>query len=1403
MGEEDKIVELTVDLNNEQAEKSADKLVKYVEKDFNRLEARANNLKKEINRIFDTRADQESPVLVNLEKQLKEANTGIDKMIQRLIDIGTSTYMTDEFKHATDSLERWEEKYDRLVQSAINRRQKALAQAEGQKEYLYGTMLEATGTGDDVTADQLKQYQDLEALVNRLTAEIAQMKTQFASGVPLDDALQTKGIAEASERITEFKNKVDELKADGRAYIAGADTPEYQKVTENLDKQLDKTSILITRTDERAEKEAKAAQDIIKAKEEEEATKAKLDELAKQRYEELLQRRELALQKEIELRTQTVTGSQEEANAVDMSVQDQIRAYEAEIKEIDRLIAQKEKAQEIAERHNASYNRVRESLMGIQSTTRGIARLIPGLNTSAIYGITSITRGVARLASMNKDELVGAINNVKQSYGKLITLITSHPVISGLIAATAVATALAVIIHKAFKETQEKITEFIESLPEGAEKAFNVIASGVRMLVPMFKTFDKAVRTVAVGVATILVRSVTKLISTIISLSSSIESTVKEMVKLEKGINDINTAVSNLISSLSFLENSFGAVFANALTMVEPMLTQFIDLSADAINAVGMLFAKLLGADSYTKVIRKQRDYNKELDKTNSKTKEQLAQFDKLNVISKSSQSNNKDKENTSDYEAISLELMTIDELIDNVKGKGAEMGQSLKDTLNDIDWDQVVIDAGKAGTAIGGFIMEFQGVEGLDVELGEALAGIFNAFVNFFNELGKEIDGFKLGQTLATIVNNFLSNLDANSAGELIANVTNGIVNAITGFISTLNGYRVGKTLADIMNSWMDNFDFKQFGEMLSQSLMTLVEALEGWISNIDVGKVVDKLTTTIESFIKGIRWWQIFKLVDLIAIRFVTFFNAVLTPEKMKRVGEVLSNTIKALFRGIKILAEDAEWQKWGQAIAAGISEVFAKLDAKDMAETVSNLAIGLLNMITSALSSMDWKTFADKLVEFISNIKWEDLTESLLKLSHALGTAFETVITKFTQSEDYEKIISMIANLWLEKEKWETRFKGLSDTISEAVTKEVLNARTQINAALSPTFNQVAMGPMYKDVVASKVVGDLNSSAATVFYDVGTPLGADIANGIADGMSKQVNSATFQKAMDKVTEDTEKAMRQRTAFNSHSPAQSMIPLGKDIVDGIVKGITEYDFTTAMTTWYDTKVKPWFDAEYWTKISNGITSGIKAQMKLTKSAMLGNWVLIKEKSSDKIDKLVLSITKKFNTLRTTLDKTNTKINSGFVDTFTNIATNIKTPLQSIINVFASFTDKIIDCTNSMITNLNTLKIDMPEWLTGATSAQTFSFGLSKISHVEVPKLAQGTVIPPNMSQFLAVLGDNNRETEVVSPLSTIEQALRNVLTEQNVNVTFQIEGDPHGMFRVVQKEATSYTKRTGRLAF
>lgn len=75
---------------------------------------------------------------------------------------------------------------------------------------------------------------------------------------------------------------------------------------------------------------------------------------------------------------------------------------------------------------------------------------------------------------------------------------------------------------------------------------------------------------------------------------------------------------------------------------------------------------------------------------------------------------------------------------------------------------------------------------------------------------------------------------------------------------------------------------------------------------------------------------------------------------------------------------------------------------------------------------------------------------------------------------------------------------------------------------------------------------------------------------------------------------------------------------------------------------------------------------------------------------------------------------------------------------------------------------------------LTRDSSASTYSSRASSyagqgysLATQAIPRLATGTVVPPRAGEFAAILGDNNRETEVVSPLSTIEQALDNVMAK------------------------------------
>lgn len=84
-----------------------------------------------------------------------------------------------------------------------------------------------------------------------------------------------------------------------------------------------------------------------------------------------------------------------------------------------------------------------------------------------------------------------------------------------------------------------------------------------------------------------------------------------------------------------------------------------------------------------------------------------------------------------------------------------------------------------------------------------------------------------------------------------------------------------------------------------------------------------------------------------------------------------------------------------------------------------------------------------------------------------------------------------------------------------------------------------------------------------------------------------------------------------------------------------------------------------------------------------------------------------------------------------------------------------------------------------------------------------KLPALAKGTVVPPNR-EFLAVLGDNSKEHEIVSPLSTMKQAFSEAIIEMGGNVGFgktevvlEIDGREFG--RAVVEQGDRESRRIG----
>ncbi|WP_206460240.1 hypothetical protein [Anaerovorax sp. IOR16] len=89
-----------------------------------------------------------------------------------------------------------------------------------------------------------------------------------------------------------------------------------------------------------------------------------------------------------------------------------------------------------------------------------------------------------------------------------------------------------------------------------------------------------------------------------------------------------------------------------------------------------------------------------------------------------------------------------------------------------------------------------------------------------------------------------------------------------------------------------------------------------------------------------------------------------------------------------------------------------------------------------------------------------------------------------------------------------------------------------------------------------------------------------------------------------------------------------------------------------------------------------------------------------------------------------------------------------------------------------------------------------------SRPSTRSVPRLATGAVIPPN-GEFLAVLGDQKYGTNIEAPLSTIEQAVDNVLARRGGtgggNATVILELDGHELARATTPYNEGESSRRG----
>ena len=143
--------------------------------------------------------------------------------------------------------------------------------------------------------------------------------------------------------------------------------------------------------------------------------------------------------------------------------------------------------------------------------------------------------------------------------------------------------------------------------------------------------------------------------------------------------------------------------------------------------------------------------------------------------------------------------------------------------------------------------------------------------------------------------------------------------------------------------------------------------------------------------------------------------------------------------------------------------------------------------------------------------------------------------------------------------------------------------------------------------------------------------------------------------------------------------------------------------------------------------------------------------------------------------------------------------------PINLIIDLINGMTGAIEAAVNGIIDNLNELHWEVPDWVPGLGGME-FGFDIGNIDIPEIPHLAQGTVVPANYGEFLAVLGDNKREAEIVAPESKIKEAVIEAMnstggsgTPQNITLYTYLYPNSAAFHREVIKVYSDDKRRKG----
>lgn len=173
--------------------------------------------------------------------------------------------------------------------------------------------------------------------------------------------------------------------------------------------------------------------------------------------------------------------------------------------------------------------------------------------------------------------------------------------------------------------------------------------------------------------------------------------------------------------------------------------------------------------------------------------------------------------------------------------------------------------------------------------------------------------------------------------------------------------------------------------------------------------------ISSKITDALNGINWTTIKEKASSFGTNLASFFNGFITTDLFSSIGTTLAESINTAATFLNSFGTTFNWDNLGESIGTGINSFFEDGDFELWGDTVHTWVGGILDAGISLLDTTDFELIGEKLGDFFTALKVDDLVDKVETLCSKIITAMGKVITGFKNNTDEKtKLVTAIGGL-----------------------------------------------------------------------------------------------------------------------------------------------------------------------------------------------------------------------------------------------------------------------------------------------------------------------------------------------------------------------------------------------------